>query len=458
MDRVATVAVVLALTSTATYERTGPGADAPTLPVGPWPTAMVLDRRTGHAFVLNSGNNTVSVLDTRRGTLLRTTAVGTFPGAFVQTGYTRAIAVDERSERVFVGGYGRPGGITTLDAVSGRALSSTALPDGPAQIMVDEVTNRVFISNAGVPTRMLVSVLDATSGKLVQTITLDQGVGLVAVDERRGLVLAAGNHRVSVLDAQSGALVRTIPGGTGSIAVNGRSGRLFVASAPAGSAGSTGAIDVVDLTDGAILQMIDGLFPQNMTIDEGLNRVYATVSPPTGPGHVAVIDATSGHLIRTVTVGRYPGQVVASAHTGHAFVVNGQDGTVSMLDGRSGHVLRTIAVRPAQTRGLFDVEGMLSRLIALDERSGRVLVGNPSPYKVPRRPGPGPPPTPILTGPGSVSMLDAATGTLLSTVVVGRAPLVMAVDDIAGHAIILNAHDVGPRPGNGSVSIVAITP
>jgi DNA-binding beta-propeller fold protein YncE len=209
---------------------------------------MVLDRRTGHAFVLNSGNNTVSVLDTRRGTLLRTTAVGTFPGAFVQTGYTRAIAVDERSERVFVGGYGRSGGgITTLDAVSGRALSSTALPDGPAQIMVDEVTNRVFISNAGVPTRMLVSVLDATSGKLVQTITLDQGVRLVAVDERRGLVLAAGDGRVSVLDAQSGALVRTIPGGPGPIAVNGRSGRLFVASAPTGSAGPTGAIDVVDL-------------------------------------------------------------------------------------------------------------------------------------------------------------------------------------------------------------------
>jgi DNA-binding beta-propeller fold protein YncE len=104
MDRMATVAVLLAVTRAATHGRPGPGAAAPTLTVGPWPTAMVLDRRTGHAFVLNSGNNTISVLDTRRGTFLRTTAVGTFPGAFVQTGYTRAMAVDERSERVFVGG------------------------------------------------------------------------------------------------------------------------------------------------------------------------------------------------------------------------------------------------------------------------------------------------------------------------------------------------------------------
>jgi DNA-binding beta-propeller fold protein YncE len=191
---------------------------------------------------------------------------------------------------------------------------------------------------------------------------------------------------------------------------------------------------------------------------EGLNRVYATVSPPTGPGHVAVIDATSGRLVRSVTVGRYPGRVVASARTGHAFVVNGQDGTVSMLDRQNGTVLTTIRVRPAQTHGLFDVEGTLSHLIALDERSGRVLVGNPSPYKVPRRPGPGSPPTPILTGPCSVSVLDAATGAVLRTVVVGRAPLVMAVDDVGGRAIVLNANDVGPRAGPGSVSIFAINP
>ena len=58
----------------------------------------------------------------------------------------------------------------------------------------------------------------------------------------------------------------------------------------------------------------------------------------------------------------------------------------------------------------------------------------------------------------SVAGLDAATGKLVRSVVVGRAPLAMAVDDLAGHAIILNANDVGPRPGNGSVSIVAITP
>jgi hypothetical protein len=39
----------------------------------------------------------------------------------------------------------------------------------------------------------------------------------------------------------------------------------------------------------------------------------------------------------------------------------------------------------------------------------------------------------MRTSLGSVSMLDAATGTVLGTVVVGRAQWVMAVDDVGGH-------------------------
>jgi hypothetical protein len=67
---------------------------------------------------------------------------------------------------------------------------------------------------------------------------------------------------VGVYTTRSGALVRTKPSGPGPIVVNGQSGRLFVASAPGGSAGPTGAIDVVDFKDGAILQTMDASFPR----------------------------------------------------------------------------------------------------------------------------------------------------------------------------------------------------
>lgn len=87
-----------------------------------------------------------------------------------------------------------------------------------------------------------------------------------------------------------------------------------------------------------------------------------------------------------------------------------------MIIGRLRFYLLCVALRAAD---LLDAEGTLSHLIALDERSGRVLAGNPSPYRFPGRPGPGPRPTAMLTTPGNVSVLDAATGTVLRTVVVG---------------------------------------
>src|SRR5690349_730749 len=63
-----------------------------TIAVGQSPAALAVDERTGRAFVVNSGDNTVSVLDTRTATLLRTIGVGWAP---------LTIAVDERAGRVF---------------------------------------------------------------------------------------------------------------------------------------------------------------------------------------------------------------------------------------------------------------------------------------------------------------------------------------------------------------------
>src|SRR5438552_473478 len=59
-----------------------------TVPVGQGPTALALDQRTHRVFVANSDDNTVSVLDADRGTLLRTVAVGRYPDA---------VAVDART-------------------------------------------------------------------------------------------------------------------------------------------------------------------------------------------------------------------------------------------------------------------------------------------------------------------------------------------------------------------------
>jgi len=461
------LAVVFSLVGGRVDDHRATGVSAQTTPVGPWPTALALDQRTGHAFVLNSGNNTVSVIDARTGALVHTAVVGAFPGALVQSGYTRAIAVNSRGGRVFIGTYGRNsgGGITTLDAATGQVVGATAVAASPSGMLVDEQANRLFVSSDAVVATNLVSVLDATSGALLHTVTFDQGVRMVAVAANGARVVAASEAAVNLLDPRTGALLHTVGapalrGHLSSIAVNNRAGRIFVASWGGASDVPLNRISMLDAMSGALLASVPTLLPQDITINERLNRVYATVSAYSSRGQVIVLDATSGRLIGATTVGRAPGQVVTDGSTGHAFVVNGQDGTVSMLDGYSGKLLTTIMLRPALTQGIVDVEGTLSHLIAIDEQAGRVLVGNPSPYRIPHQPCPGscPAPQPVVTGPGSVSVLDAATGRVLRTVTVERVPLALALDQSAGRGVVLNADAIGARSSRGSVSTFDVAP
>src|ERR687887_75200 len=114
-----------------------------TTAVGRAPTALVVDARTQHVFVVNLGSNTVSMLNAARGTLVATIAVAPHP---------ITLAVATTAGRVF-------------------AVSDRVTPDG---------AGRVFVTNAGDDS---VSVLDARSGRVLRTISVGQSPLAVAVVE-----------------------------------------------------------------------------------------------------------------------------------------------------------------------------------------------------------------------------------------------------------------------------------
>jgi YVTN family beta-propeller protein len=138
-------------------------------------------------------------------------------------------------------------------------------------------------------------------------------------------------------------------------------------------------------------------------------------------GRVSVLDATSGRLLRTVTVGRGTHLLAVHERTGRVFVTNGADASVSLLDARSGRVLRTIPL------------GFIPSGIAVDERTDRVflLTGAPSfqPY-----------PT-TQCAPPIVSLLDARSGRVLRTVPLGLSAAAIAVDERTGRAFVSDTLD-----------------
>lgn len=136
-------------------------------------------------------------------------------------------------------------------------------------------------------------------------------------------------------------------------------------------------------------------------------------------GSAAVRANASSRTLRIVRVGRGPSVVVVARRAGRVFVGNHDDATVSVLEAVSGAVRATIAL------GHYPIAA------AVDERHGRVFFLNTDDRDALYGPG----------SPGSVSVLDARSGRLLQTTLVGHGPGALAVDAVTGRVVVTNRGD-----------------
>jgi len=135
-----------------------------TVPVSQGPMTLAVDARRGRVVVMNGWDGVLRVVDARTGTLLRTAYLGSPPS--VMAAPPRAVAVDERSGRVFVTAWGRTdavglplgdGWVQALDASTGAAPVTIPVGVAPVAISVEERSGRAIVVNGG-------GVIDADGG------------------------------------------------------------------------------------------------------------------------------------------------------------------------------------------------------------------------------------------------------------------------------------------------------
>src|SRR5438552_4377263 len=165
-----------------------------TIAVGTSPMALAIDERTGHAFVVNRDDATVSMLDVARGRLVRTVPAGTMPVA---------VAVDERTARAFVvasntsrlGVELGPGTVSVLDTRTGALLRTVTVGYEADAVAVDAPTYHVFVANGDGAS---VSILDAGSGRVLRTVAVGLAPGPIAVDTATRRVFVASRGGITV--------------------------------------------------------------------------------------------------------------------------------------------------------------------------------------------------------------------------------------------------------------------
>jgi YVTN family beta-propeller protein len=244
------------------------------------------------AYVSNSADNTVSVIDTASQTVAATTGVGALPYGVAVDRTTGTAYVTNQDDGTVSVLDGRTGALTRTIALGGRPFGAAVSPDG----------SRVYVTNMG-------------------------DDSLVVIDSATGAVLGRAG----------------VAGGPAGVAVSPDGATLYVAR---NSGDSLIALDADSLATLGSLGLPDG--PLGVAVLPSGTVYVSSLGPITGaaPTTVAVVDPSSLDLIATVTVGIGAHDLAASPDGAKVYVSNFFDGTVSVIDTATNTVVTTIEVNP----------------------------------------------------------------------------------------------------------------
>jgi YVTN family beta-propeller protein len=219
--------------------------------VGVHPAHVVVDRAGQRAFVTNSGDDTVAVVNLPRKALARTIKTGRYPHglrispdgrevyvANVEDGSVSVIDTSKLTEvaRIPVGqtpvqvGFTPDGSrvyvslrdensVAIIDTASRTKIGTIAVGRGPIQVHATPDGRLVYIANQGTDAEPAdtVSVIEVPSGQVVETIITGRGAHGVAVSDDGAFVFITNivDGTVSVISAATRSVVATFNVGRG---------------------------------------------------------------------------------------------------------------------------------------------------------------------------------------------------------------------------------------------------
>ncbi len=272
------------------------------LKVGGQPFGVAIDAQRGRAYVADSTNNVLGIIELASGTT-----------AYVETGrQPNHVVLD--GGRVFVSSF-TDASVTVIDTSTDRVIKT--LKVGGLGLALDRVTKRLYAAGG-----TAIGVVDTTTLELVASIAAPRGANLwgVAVDPAasRLYVTDIANPRVLVYDEAArtplGEIALDAPGRF-ALAVGG-TGRLYVASFVEKAA----QLSIIDGRKGELLGRVPtGGFPVAIAVDEASGIVYAASSLD---HTVTSVDAGTRAVLGKANAGSQAAGLAFNPATGRLYVAS----------------------------------------------------------------------------------------------------------------------------------------
>lgn len=300
-------------------------------------TASSVASAAARAYVPNSGDGTISVIDTGTGDVIATIDTGVLAGG---------VAISPDGLRVYIAGLQ---GVIVIDAVanrlleqpsiSGRAQAVSVSADGSTVYVSGELIFAAYDSNTlavkyGVPTTRTVNITLSPEGS--RAFVADPEFAIFDVDlrtwePRKAWSWSECRHPADTVASPDGA-------------------RLYVICQGEGTPSTFVEVDLRSLQLTAVLTLDRIPTALAMTSDGGV----AYIATPSANAVVVVDTRGAPVVLDTIPVGAGPSSVALTAAGDQLYVTNTSDNSVSVIDTATRIVIDTIAVGPApRTNGNF---------------------------------------------------------------------------------------------------------
>jgi len=283
------------------------------------------------AYVTNSSDHTVSVIDVATNAVVATLAVGRSPwGVVVKGDGTRVYVANQSASSVSV-----------IDAASRTVVATIGVGLMPYGVALNPAGTRLYVTNSGVHS---VSVVDTAANTVIATVpvgTTPRGVEVSPDGSQVFVVNFGGSPEVSVIDAATNTVTERIDGdgpvGATGAALSPDGGRLYVTEQ------YTNRLKVIDTTTNAVVANVPvGVEPQGVAVNPTGTRVYVANN---GSESVSVIDAaTNAKLPDILLPGSAPFGVAVTSDGRRLFVVDGGQNRVVVVDAATNSVVATVPV------------------------------------------------------------------------------------------------------------------
>jgi YVTN family beta-propeller protein len=291
------------------------------------------------------------------------------------------------------------GAVTTAIAADNPNLTVTVGGD-PQGVAVDPDGKHTYVASYA---DNALRVIDTADQRVVGSIHVGANPLGVAVDpdSRHAFVTNFSENSVSVIDTANGKLIRNVPVGQNpaSVAVFPRDHFALVTNFYGNS------LSVIDIRSLKVVGVVPvGVHPDGVAIDARGELAYVVNS---GSNTVSVINIKSQQVVRNVLVGRAPQKVALDPDGRHAYVTNFGDHTVSVIDLPTQLATDLYnAIVKLKVNNVIPV-GINPRGLAVARDSKHALVVN--------------------VGEDTMSVIDTANSTVISTSYVGYTPDQVAV-------------------------------